>query len=88
MNTLSAVELGYVAIGLMGVTSNFALDQLVQLRNRHVHILLDWDHEGNRKAKNLQQVLNRFGIVSTRMFKPPMQGQDLNDYLVETRVTQ
>lgn len=84
MDTLSAVELGYVAIGLLGKTSNLAPDQLIQLRSRHVHILLNWTPAGNEKAKSLQQVMNRFGVASTRLFKPPMQGKDLNDYLIET----
>ena len=88
MDTLSAIELGYVAIGLMGVTGNLIPDQLLQLRDRQVHILLDWDSAGNQKAKNLQQMMNNYGIVSTRIFKPTMQGKDLNDYLIETKEIQ
>ena len=88
MDTLSAIELGYVAVGLMGVTGNLTPDQLFQLRDRQVHILLDWDYAGNTKAKNLQQMMNNYGIVSTRIFKPTMQGKDLNDYLVETKEMQ
>ena len=88
MNTLSAIELGYVAVGLMGATGSLAPDQLLQLRDRQVHILLDWDHEGNKKANNLQQMMNNYGIVSTRIFKPQMQGKKLNDYLIETKELQ
>ena len=86
MDTLSAVELNYSGVGLIGVTAKFSNEQLIQFRGRHVDILLDWDSAGETKAQELQQTLRRFGIPSTRKSRPSAKANDLNEYLMELRI--
>ena len=86
MDTLSAVELDYSGVGLIGVNTKFSNEQLIQLRGKHVDILLDWDPAGETKAQELQQTLRRFGIPSTRKSRPSANANDLNEYLMELRI--
>lgn len=83
MDTLSAIELGYVGVGLIGVNAKFSTEQLIKLRGRQVNILLDWDTAGEDGAKELQQTLRKFGITSTRKSRPSAKANDLNEYLME-----
>ncbi len=85
IDSLSAIELGYDAVGLMGVNMGFTKDQIVQLRGRQVHILLDWDSAGDSRSIELQKELRRYGIASTRKRCPSPGVNDVNDYLVMLR---
>ena len=84
IDTLSAFELGHIAIGLLGINATLSTEQLIKLRGRQVNILLDWDPPGDAKSAELKQQMRRFGIVSTRKNRPSTKGYDLNDYLVES----
>ena len=83
IDTLSAIELGRRAIGLMGIGFTLSTDQLIRLRGRQVNILLDWDRPGDTKSAELKRKMRRLGIVSTRKNRPSPRAQDLNEYLVE-----
>ena len=83
IDTLSAIELGRRAIGLMGIGFTPSTDQLIRLRGRQVNILLDWDRPGDTKSAELKRKMRRLGIVSTRKSRPSPRAQDLNEYLVE-----
>ncbi|MCG8004358.1 MAG: CHC2 zinc finger domain-containing protein [Candidatus Thiodiazotropha lotti] len=85
MDTLSAVELGLNAVGLLGVSASFTVEQIKKLKDKQVNILLDWDIRGNERASQLQDELKRYGVVSTRKFRPTSTANDLNEYLVEKR---
>lgn len=84
IDTLSAIELGRRAIGLMGIGFTPSTDQLIRLRGRQVNILLDWDRPGDTKSAELKRKMRRLGIVSTRKNRPSTKEYDLNDYLVES----
>ena len=85
IDTLSAIELGYCAIGLLGVGARLDQDQIDSLRGNEVDVLFDWDPPGEARAKQLQQQLSRFGIASTRKRRPAHGVKDLNDYLQTMR---
>lgn len=85
IDTLSAIELGYNAVGMIGVTAKFTPDQKRALRKKEVEILLDWDAPGEKRAQSLQEELNRYGIVSIRKKLPSKAATDLNEYLKEKR---
>lgn len=85
IDTLSATELGFRAIGLMGVNAQFGDEQVKQLRGKEVAILTDWDAPGERRAIELQKQLRRFGITSIRKRRPSSSAIDLNDYLMEKK---
>ncbi|MCG8097227.1 MAG: CHC2 zinc finger domain-containing protein [Candidatus Thiodiazotropha endolucinida] len=85
IDTLSAVELGLNAIGLLGVSARLTVEQIKSLKDKQVNILLDWDTRGNERASQLQDELIRYGIVSTRKLRPSPIANDLNEYLVEVR---
>jgi len=85
MDTLSAVEFGFDAIGLMGVSAKMAVDDIKRLKGKNVHILLDWDERGNARATQLQYELKRYGVVSTRKMWPSSAATDLNEHLMKTR---
>ena len=85
MDTLSAVELGIYAIGLLGVSANLLKDDIKKLKGKNVDILLDWDSSGNSRASQLQNDLKRYGIVSTRKLRPSDTASDLNEFLIEIR---
>jgi len=84
-DTLSAVELGYHAVGLVGVGARFSVPQIKALRKKTALILLDWDQRGEARAKQLQLELARFGVASVRIARPHPNTSDLNEYLVQTR---
>ena len=83
VDTLSAIELGRRAIGLMGIGFTLSTKQWIRLRGRQVNILLDWDRPGDIKSAELKREMRRFGIVSTRKTRPSPTAHDLNEYLVE-----
>lgn len=85
MDTLSAIELGFNAIGLMGVSAKIDVDDIKRLKNKNVDILLDWDERGCARAEKLQYELNRYGVVSIRKMRPSSNATDLNEYLMITR---
>ena len=85
VDTLSAIELNYIAVGFLGVNTKLTIDQMKLLRGKEVDILLDWDKAGEKRAKCLQTELNQFGVVSTRKSKPSTSAKDLNEYLMETK---
>lgn len=85
IDALSAIELGYSAIGLLGANAQLGGTQLKVLRKKRVHILLDWDHTGERRATQLQHEFRRNGIVSVRKSRPSPNAKDVNDYLRELR---
>ena len=85
MDTLSAVELRYSAIGLMGVNATLEERQIRRLRGKDVDILFDWDPPGEARAAELQKEMRRFGISSTRKRRLSPGAKDVNDYLVEKR---
>lgn len=85
MDTLSAIELGYSAIGLMGVSARLTEEQIKRLRGKQVDILMDWDPPGEARATELQKELRRFGIASTRKRRPSSAVKDVNEYLMALR---
>lgn len=85
MDTLSAVELGYTAIGLMGVNAQISTDEFKLMRGKRVEILLDWDAQGDKRAAELQRALRKFGVVSTRKNNPSSGCKDLNEHLISLR---
>lgn len=85
IDTLSAIELGFRAIGILGVSTEFTAEQMAQLRGKNVNILLDWDNPGEKGAAELQKRMRRLGITSTRKNCPSPSITDLNEYLVELR---
>ena len=85
IDTLSAIELGYSAIGLLGVRAQLDEEQRDRLRGNQVVVLLDWDLPGETRAAELRKELRRFGIASTRKTRPSPESKDVNDYLRELR---
>jgi len=85
LDSLSAIEMNYDAIGLMGTNAVLSNEEIKRMRGRQVLILLDWDEPGEKRATKLQFELRRYGITSTRKTKPSPTANDLNDYLVETK---
>ena len=83
IDALSAIELGYCSIGLLGASAALERNQIKMLRGRRVHILLDWDRAGERRAAEIQHELRRYGIVSVRKSQPSSTATDVNDYLCE-----
>ncbi len=82
MDTLSAVELGYNAIGLLGINMQLKQEQIRRLDDKQVVILLDWDPQGEARAGDLQNELRMFGIPSTRKRRPNPNINDVNEYLM------
>ena len=85
MDTLSAIELGYDGIGIMGVSATLTEQQIKKLRGKHVDILMDWDAPGEKKAVALQREMRRFGVVSNRKNRPSPMAKDVNEHLVVLR---
>ena len=85
IDTLSAIELGYNAIGLLGVNMQLSEDYIRRLCGVEVVILLDWDAQGEARAAKLQDQLRRFGIAPTRKRRPAPGVTDVNDYLIMTK---
>jgi len=85
IDTLSAIELGYSAVGMMGWSAKLTPDQIRALRKKEVEILLDWDEKGEKGAQQLREELNQYGVVSIRKKLPSTTATDLNEYLKEKR---
>lgn len=85
IDALSAIELGYTSVGMMGVSAKFTPDQFRLLRKKEVEILLDWDTAGEKRAQSLREELNKYGVVSIRKKLPSTTATDLNEYLKEKR---
>ena len=85
IDTLSAIEFGYDAIGLMGVNMELKEEHMRRLRDKQVVILLDWDSMGETRSTKLQNELRRLGIASTRKRCPSPDVKDVNGYLMMTR---
>jgi DNA primase len=81
IDVMSAAQLGYEAIGLIGVSAQLSKSDLIALRGKQVHLLLDWDSAGEKRARELLQHLASFGIDATRKVRPSTEVTDLNDYL-------
>lgn len=85
IDTLSAIELGYSAVGMMGWSAKLTPDQIRALRKKEVEILLYWDEKGEKGAQQLREELNQYGVVSIRKKLPSTTATDLNEYLKEKR---
>lgn len=85
LDALSAMELGYEAIGLASAHAKLTVDQLRLLRGREIIILLDWDKVGETQALRLQQEFRKFGVTAIRKACPLIGAKDVNDYLVAIR---
>lgn len=78
-DVLSAHELGWTAIGVVGVRSPRA-EWLPLFRNRDIRILFDDDGSGRRMAVNFQHQFDLSGLNATSQSIPA--GKDLNEYLL------
>lgn len=85
VDTLSAIELGYSAVGLMGVGASFTEENILSLIGKSVDILLDWDAQGENKSKQLLHELRSKGVAAVRMNLNDTSINDLNDFLVKAR---
>jgi DNA primase len=79
IDTLSAIQLGYPAVGVPGVTG-FRREWFELFRGvRHVHILFDNDEAGQRQAAELRAQFRMRG-VRTDVYRP-RELKDINDLL-------
>jgi DNA primase len=79
IDTLSAAQLGYAAVGVPGVTG-FRDDWFPLFRDvGRVTVLFDNDEAGRRQGAELRSQFRRRRIVADAMF--PARGKDLNDLL-------
>lgn len=83
IDVLSATQLGWDAVGLIGVSAQLTEPQIISLRRRQVDLLLDWDPAGEKRAVRLQSELARYGVATTRKTRPSTTAGDVNDYLRE-----
>lgn len=83
IDVMSATQLGYDAIGLIGVSAKLSDTQIIALRGKQVDLLLDWDTAGEKRACTMLKELARFGIAATRKTRPSTRATDVNDYLRE-----
>ncbi len=83
IDVMSATQLGYEAIGLIGVSAKLSNTQIIALRGKQVDLLLDWDTAGKKRARTMLGELARFGIAATRKTRPSARATDVNDYLRE-----
>ena len=84
IDTISAHELCFPAIGLIGVHADFTHEEYIKLREKDsVLILLDWDDAGENRSKKLLIEFQRYGISAIRKKCPSKTSKDLNDYLQE-----
>lgn len=72
-------------LGLIGVSGRLSNAQLMQLRGKQVHLLLDWDPAGEERSRVLLKEMRTFGIAATRKTRPSLTAKDVNDYLREVR---
>jgi len=85
IDTLSAIELGINAVGILGTSADLPIELIRKMRRKQVNILLDWDDSGEKKAKKLEHIFKGYGVVSTRKNRPSLTANDLNEFLVEER---
>jgi len=83
IDVLSAAQLGFDAIGLIGVSARLTDTEIMALRGRQVDLLLDWDTAGEARAVTLRKELARFGVAATRKTRPSPSATDVNDFLRE-----
>lgn len=83
-DTLSAMQFGLSAIGILGVSTDFTDFEYSLLQGRAVYLLTDWDIAGEKKALELSALFKARGIMSIRKKRPSKTATDLNEYLVET----
>lgn len=81
-DTMSAHQLGFKAIGLLGISNNLSSNEIAKLKGRRVKLLLDWDEKGESKARSLRSELASHGIVCERKSRPHPQVKDLNEFLM------
>ncbi|OWX99272.1 hypothetical protein B6V75_18300 [Thioclava sp. F1Mire-8] len=84
MDTLSALQLGLRAVGLLGTSMNFSNEELSLFSRETVKIMTDWDDAGEKKAEKLKVELKARGIHAVRVKRPSVTAIDLNEYLIET----
>lgn len=85
LDTLSALQLGYPAIGVPG-TSGFRSDWFPLLRGiRQIRVLFDNDESGRTQGAELAAQLRLHGIPAERFH--PATGKDMNDHLLNTQNT-
>lgn len=82
IDALSAVELGYSSIALMGVSADVPAEDLLELRGKPVDVLLDWDEAGEKRAVEVMSMLSQHGISAIRKRQPFSGVKDLNDYIM------
>lgn len=83
IDVLSAIQLGWEAVGLIGVSAQLTEPQMISLRGRQVDLLLDWDAAGEARAVRLRRELARYGVAATRKSRPSATAADVNEYLQE-----
>lgn len=79
-DVLSAAELGYDAIGLLGASSSMPRPIIDALRGKFVHLIPDQDAAGARMGQRLQQELAQHGISVVVQELPP-GCKDINELL-------
>lgn len=84
-DTLSAAELGYAAIALLGVSGELSVAETKKMLDKDVLILLDWDEPGESRASKLEAELIQIGLIVTRKSRPQAEINDLNEYLMALR---
>lgn len=83
IDTLSALQLGYPAIGVPG-TNGFRREWVHLLRNvGRVHVLFDNDESGRRQGAELRTLLRLHGINADLCH--PAHGKDVNEMLLHLR---
>ncbi|MBB3524155.1 toprim domain-containing protein [Rhizobium sp. BK456] len=81
-DTMSAHQLRFRAIGLLGVSNALQEDEILRLLGRRIVLLLDWDLKGETKAQKLRSELASRGVVCVRKNRPNPHVKDLNEYLM------
>lgn len=86
-DVLSAYELGHMALGFLGATTQLSTVVIEQLRGKNVEIYGDADGSGRKFATYMEKVLASQGLTAiTKRF--PAGPKDFNDYLIHTRRNQ
>ena len=84
-DTLSAEELGFRSIGILGVSYGLPDDQIQKLKGKDIILLLDWDDAGEARAATLEEELCKRGIMVTRKSQPSPGIKDMNQFLMSAR---
>ena len=85
IDTLSAIEIGYSAVGLIGAGATFTRNNILSLIGKNVDILLDWDEQGEVRSEKLVKELRSHGVAAVRKQIFNSSINDLNDFLVKER---